>query len=247
MIKTGTACVLLFVGAVAGVVPVAASSPSASPATPSMPAASGTAITTVGHDRDPLAAGTYRYELDRIPSGGEGFPAIEITVPDGWENLDGWGLHRGRFGAAPVAIQFWDVGQVYRDPCQWDGTLFEPGPSVAELTAALVDRPMRNATPPVDVTLDGRDGKYLEWSVPADLDFADCDADGADHYFESWAGAVDGDRYQQGPGQVDRLWILDVDGRRLVIDAFDMPSATDAERQELLDVVASIRFEDGAP
>jgi hypothetical protein len=89
--------------------------------------------------------------------------------------------------------------------------------------------------------------RYLEWSVPQDMEFADCDADGGEHYFESWVGGNGGDRYHQGPGQVDRLWILDVDGARLVIDGFDMPFATDAERRELLDVVASIRFEEPAP
>jgi hypothetical protein len=39
------------------------------------------------------------------------------------------------------------------------------------------------------------------------------------------------------------LWIVDIDGARLVIDAFSMPSATAAEREELLNVVESIRFE----
>ena len=141
-----------------------------------------------------------------------------------------------------VAIQFWDVGEVYGQPCQWQGTLFDPGPSVED----LADPPLRRATGLRDVTLDGYSGRYMWWSVPADMDFTECDMDGPDHYFESWAGFVNGDRYQQGAGQVDQLWILDVDGRRLVIDAFDMPSATDAERRELRDVIASIRFEDPA-
>jgi hypothetical protein len=83
--------------------------------------------------------------------------------------------------------------------------------------------------------------------VPADIDFTDCEADGGVHYFESWNGSVvgvhDGDRYQQGPGQVDRLWILDIGGSRLVIDAFYMPYATGEEREELETVVESIRFE----
>ncbi len=83
--------------------------------------------------------------------------------------------------------------------------------------------------------------------MPADLDFATCDADGGEHYVESWTGAERGDRYQQGPGQVDRIWIFDLDGSRLVIDAFEMPDASDADRQELLDVVASIRFEASPP
>jgi hypothetical protein len=201
-------------------------------------------ITTLGRGFEPLAPGEYR--IGRVNGGRQDLPGILITLPEGWHDIDGWGVHRGSLDAPTVAIQFWDVGQVYGHPCQWQGTLSDPGPSVADLADALVGIPLRNASQPVDVVLDARSGRYLEWSVPADMDFTACDTDGPEHYFESWTGGNDGDRYQQGPGQVDRLWILDIDGVRLVIDAFDMPSATDAERQELLEVVASIRFEEHA-
>ena len=87
----------------------------------------------------------------------------------GWHNLDGWALHRGSLADPTVAIQFWQVGQVYGHPCQWQGTLSDPGRSVDDLADALKDIPLRNATPPVDVVLDDRSGSYLEWSVPADI------------------------------------------------------------------------------
>jgi hypothetical protein len=211
---------------------------------PSTPAPDQTARTlrdVVG----PLDAGTYRWVS---PRAGVVFPAIHFTVPAGW-SIDGRFIFRGQVvPTIPVAMQFWDVGQVYGHPCQWRGTLFDPGPSVADLTSALVDVPLRNATDPVDVTIDGYQGTYLEWSVPDDIDFADCDADEGDgtHYFESWSGDQSGwggDRYHQGPGQVDRIWILDVDGVRFVIDAFSMPDATPAEIAELLAVVSSLTFE----
>jgi len=84
----------------------------------------------------------------------------------------------------------------------------------------------------------------LEWSVPADIDFSTCE----DGYFESWTsagGSWSTGRYQQGPGQVDRLWILDIDGQRLVIDAMYMPSTDAGDREELWQVMESIRFETG--
>src|SRR5918992_1111073 len=99
-----------------------------------------------------------------------------------------------------------------------------------DLAQALVDVPLRNAAEPSDVTLDGYSGKYLEWSVPADIDFEDCD----EGFFESWtATGWASDRYQQAPGQVDQLWILDINGSRLVIDAFSMPYATAEEGAEI--------------
>lgn len=241
-------CAVLSVGCGSAATPPGAS-PAGSVATASPTAADPTSpaptMTTLGHGDQVLDAGTYRMELAGAPTVlTAGFPTLQITIPDGWSQHDGWLLHRGSIAASTVAVQFWAVDQVFQHPCQWQGTLFRPGPTVGDLVAALVDRPLRNATEPVDVILDGFAGKYLEWSVPSDINFSDCDLDGATHDFESWTGPQnESDRYQQGPGQVDRLWILDVDGARLVIDAFDMPSATDAERAELVDVVESIRFE----
>jgi hypothetical protein len=199
--------------------------------------------TILGHTELELDAGTYMWVLDRP---GIEFPPIRFTVPDGWGS-GGRFTYRIRpgIGETPVAMQFWDVGKLYGHPCKWRGTLFDPGPTVDDLAAAIVDIPLRDAIQPSDVTLGGYSGKYLEWSVPADIDFSDCDMDGGEHFFESWIGdptGWDGDRYHQGPGQVDRLWILDIDGVRFVIDAFSMPSATDPERAELVKVVESIGF-----
>ncbi len=41
---------------------------------------------------------------------------------------------------------------------------------------------------------------------------------------------------------MDRLWILDVGGQRLVVDAWYLPTATAQGRAELENVVDSIRF-----
>jgi hypothetical protein len=69
--------------------------------------------------------------------------------------------------------------------------------------------------------LAGYAGKYLKWSVPADLkssswtsfDACDLDAPGGYRDFLSWLGNGMGDRYEQVPGQVDQLWVLDVNGQ----------------------------------
>jgi len=199
---------------------------------------------TIGAGNQALVAGTYRLELAVAPTVlNKGFPALQVTVPQSWNSLGGWILNRGGLNAVTVAVQFWNVDQVYGHPCQWSGTLFQPGPTVDGLSKALFERPLRHAMKPIDVMLDGYAGKYLEWSVPADADFSKCDADAGTNYFESWIGPPGSDRYQQAPGQVDSLWILDVDGSRVVIDAFSMPAAAAEERQELRAVVESIRFE----
>jgi hypothetical protein len=194
-----------------------------------------------------LEPGTYRLSPSVV---GARFPSIDISVPTGWSG-GGWLLSRPRAGhdIPPVAIQFWNVDRIFGHPCQWQGTLVDPGPTVDDLAAALADVPMRAATTPSDVTLGGTSGKYLEWSVPADMtmedgNFLDCDrtSEGT-RDFVSWTGIGTGtSRYHQGPGQVDYVWILDVGGSRLVIDAFSMPYATEAELAELRAVVESIKF-----
>jgi hypothetical protein len=126
----------------------------------------------------------------------------------------------------------------------------DPGPSVDELVGALVAQATRHATKPTDVTLAGQTGKYLLWSVPADMvvtgdaDFEGCDTQDNGHSdFVSWMGSGEGERYQQVAGQIDQLWVLDVSGQRLVIDATHTPNARPADQAELAAMIASIHFE----
>lgn len=221
------------------------------PSAPSTPttAPAGTASATLPPlGEGAIAGGTYRLIGAVL---GSALPSFELTIPPGWTGGT-WNVDLVRDGEATVAVSFWNVAMVYRDPCQWKGTLFDPGPTAAELAAALVDIPLRNTTQPTDVTLAGLTGKHLEWSVPTTIEFskvgnpapsAGCDADGGGTAFYSFTGrGMGSNRYQQGPGQLDRLWILDVDGGRVVIDAFSMPTATPDDIQQLLGIVSSIKL-----
>ena len=164
-----------------------------------------------------------------------------------------WSLFKGfavTNDAGGMGISFWDVGDVPRNPCHPIGHESDPGPTVDDLVGALEAQSMRHATAPTDVTLDGYSGKYLVWSVPADLkmtgdsNFVGCDvqSDGFRN-FVSWEGAGGvGQRWQQMPGQVDRLWILDVNGQRLVVDASYSPDTTQAQLDEEDRIVQSLRF-----
>ena len=129
---------------------------------------------------------------------------------------------------------------MYPTPCRWQGKpKIDPGRTVDGLARVLATRPLRHASKPTNVTLAGFRGKYLAWSVPRGIHFSSC----GQGYFESWTGrGWATDRWQQGPGQVDRLWILDVKGKRLVIDASNMPKANRTQRAELDRIVHSIRF-----
>lgn len=105
---------------------------------------------------------------------------------------------------------------VYGDPCQWATTKPEtPATTVDGLVAALSAQASREATEPVDITLDGYAGQAIVLRVPDDADFAACDQG----QFASWGVAgEDPARWHQGPGQIDNVWVLDVDGHVVVID-----------------------------
>jgi len=176
------------------------------------------------------------------------YPGFSVEVPaSGWSTSDGYFVIKT--GGAVVGLSVWDVGQVPSDPCHWKASLKDSGRSVGDLVRVLLAQKLRNATAPTDVTLAGHSGKYLEWSVPAnavvtgDSDFQGCDDAGNGHLdFVSWMGNGKGERYQQVAGQVDRLWVLDVDGQRLVVDATYSPNASAADRDELAHVAASLQF-----
>lgn len=207
-------------------------------------AAAGPLPAPLGAGHQLLSPGIHVLDLvsrEQSASGPRPLPRIAITLPNGWYNYEGWGLNDG----GTLIVSFWDVAKVYGTPCRWQTKpKVDPGPSVAGLASTLARQPLRHATRPRNVVLGGFHGKYLSWSVPSKIDFTHC----AQGYFESWtAKGWASDRYQQGPGQVDRLWILDVKGQRLVIDAAYMPWATRKQRVELDRIVHSIKFLSNLP
>jgi hypothetical protein len=136
--------------------------------------------------------------------------------------------HKDRGGPGEIAVGNWIIANVYEDPCQWQGSLLDPpvGPTVDDLAAALVAQKGRDAVAPTDVTLGGFPAKRIELSIPADLDRATCD----EGVIRTWVApgedtALDNETENLGmhPGQLNVVYIVDVDGDRLVIDTWHMP------------------------
>ncbi len=72
------------------------------------------------------------------------FPGeLTFTVPEGWSvGADNTAL-LAEMDGREIYIMMWDITHVYADPCQWQGTLEEVGPTVDDLAAALEQQPMR--------------------------------------------------------------------------------------------------------
>lgn len=183
--------------------------------------------------------------------------AITVTLAAGWSGDQGGGiLEKGPAGADPPdgagMIVFEGDLWVYGDPCKWSTTTPDaPATTVDELVAALSAQASRDASAPVDVTVGGYAGKSISLHVPADLafdanrDFTDCDQG----KFGSWAAVAGAgpdptpSRYHQGPGQIDDLVILDVNGVVVVFDTAYY-AATPAEVvDEIRAIVESATFE----
>lgn len=180
----------------------------------------------------------------------DGLPTLRMTVtipgPD-WYGEPGDGiLIKDDNSAAPngagMIVFFGDL-YVYGDPCQWATTRPDtPATTVDEVVAALTAQVSRDATEPVDVAVDGYAGKSITLHVPEDAVFSDCNSD----TFGSW-GLPGADltpmRYHQDPGQIDKLWIVDVDGTLAVIDTAYYEGTPQSVVDELEAIVDSASFD----
>ena len=86
------------------------------------------------------------------------------------------------------------------------------------------------------VTVGRYDGLYVELSVPDEVDVSACPSG----VFSLWPGRAE--RYQEILGQVDMVWIVDVDGQRLVFDAAHDPDASPDKVAELEKMVTTATF-----
>jgi hypothetical protein len=188
----------------------------------------------------PLEPGTY----EAIANGGVGI-ALSFTVPDGWANT-GSAIETppgATFNASPqdgqMGISFWTVSNTYADPCRWMTTALDPplGPTVQDLVMALDRQTGMNATMGPSVTVDVYAGQRMKIEVPVGVDASACD-DGMHRFWIAENGAV------STPGNFigfqQNLWILDVDGKRMVIEGDHRLDATAAERAEIESIVDSL-------
>ena len=168
------------------------------------------------------------------------------------------------------SIAFSRPVRVFSDACHWsDG--YYPGPvaTVDGLVTALSEqRGWADVTAPSDISVDGYAGKAFQRTAPAVT--SDCSTMGYNPRrrpvnwhgveplpaFRSWENEDD-DRFVHpgtGPdqlgswsfyeaGEIETLWVLDVDGTVVVINTTLFPGPSAADRAEFAAVLDSIRIE----
>jgi hypothetical protein len=196
-----------------------------------------------------------------------GVARVSFDLPAGWSGFEGWAVGKGIDTASELAMLPVTLERVFIEPCRWSqGNLADPplvktldglaealtvwwgvgssaGPTLAPGTTFAPTLP--TATKPTNVTLAGLGGRYVEVRTPADVDIATCDLG---KYVLFAKG--DGQRWVQGAGELDQLWLVDVDGvdeelrgGLLVIDAASQPGVSPEDLAELQAIVDSIEIE----
>jgi hypothetical protein len=176
---------------------------------------------------------------------------LSLNVPTaGWRSEQGYFINKDT-GATPngASFLFWnpDPEGVYADPCAH--RLSPPaGPSTADLAAAVSTIPGTDVVSgPSDVTVGGRAAKHVVLTVPEDVKCGPGDGG-----FYLWydqgqgsgcAGSEACPRYPTKLGVTIRVWIVDVDGTRLFIEAESYKGAGPEVEQAIQQIVDSIRFE----
>jgi len=187
-----------------------------------------------GSPDEQFVPGTYFVnEVDGSPT-----PRILVTIRAGWTNTaEGWGIGQDDVGF----ITFSRPDSVFLDACHWsDG--YHPGPvtTLDGLVAALSEQGgWVDVTAPSDISVDGYVGQAFQRTAPSE--FTGC---AGPHPFRGWENEdEDGNKgwsYYE-PGEIETLWILDLDGTIIIINTrigSDQPAAAHAEFAAVLDSIS---------
>lgn len=186
---------------------------------------------------------------------------LTIGAP-GWTELPGLGAVSKdddsldppeTVGAALIAWA-WPAGTgfyVYGDPCHWSTTIPEtPATTPEEIATALAAQASSDGTSLVDVTVGGYAGKAISLHVPLSYEvpgatreeeFAACDE--SIYGFYGIEGGTEPERNAQGPGQIDDLVILDVNGSIVILDMVHGPAVPAELVDEVRGLAESATFE----
>jgi hypothetical protein len=182
----------------------------------------------------PLAPGSYVMTANaQVP--------FTFTVPAGWLlSTDGFVI-KHKDGPGEVAFTSWEITHIFGNACHWKGTVDAvAGTNLDSFASSLAGQQEQGTSGPTDVTFAGYPAKRVVLAEPAGFDASACD-DGVVRPWPDVGGDVTGG-WRQRPGQTDDVYMLDVKGKRVVIDAWHFPGTSEADITEMEEILASITF-----
>ena len=202
---------------------------------------------------DKLNGGLYRFG----PFGEKSSVTIVAKGPNHWRGYPDWAMD----GPEPVradapkgiGVALLTADGVYSDPCHWDWndtghpdiSDVKVGPSVDDLVAALRANTYYRSTAAKPVTIDGFSGQELELQMPGGS-YAHCDKDDPNdpggHVFPFSGGPG---LYTQGPANRWHLYILDVNGTRLIAVILSYAKTPQNDVDLAQNIIQRMRIEQG--
>jgi hypothetical protein len=169
-----------------------------------------------------------------------GVPFSLVVRTAGWEEFGRISLNKSIVGPQGAeAIIFWASIPLGRgpQPCS-DALGSEAGQSAGDVADWLATAPGTElVSGPVDVTLDGRPAKQVVLTV---RERVGCDPG----FFYEWEDEDVGAFWLETlVGDTVRVWVVEVDGTRLLIEAETNPDADAQLEREVEQIVHSIRFD----
>ncbi len=196
---------------------------------------------------------SYTLSEDELP--------IAVTIPaPGWSAEDSSFLVKDGNCCAPDGASIlgaWAGDPIVpSDPCHWATTMPDtPATTLEEIGAALASQATRDASEPVDVTLDGHPGISITLHVPADIaydggEFTGCDVG------DPGPGQNVGPKFctfaledpalchmwYHGPDEFSELWIVDVDGQFVIVTGNYLPETPAEDVDEVQAILGSMTF-----
>ncbi|HEX6474807.1 MAG TPA: hypothetical protein VF114_06945 [Candidatus Limnocylindria bacterium] len=171
-----------------------------------------------------------------------------LTVPSEWTGLEhksGFALLVKTEGAAPFGsvpnlalLGFYKVNGAFADPCRDEAPL-QPAPQgVTGFVAAIQHEVGVDAGPARTTTVGGLPATTFDLTTT--IDYENCPNDPA----SLWTFYDVGSHvfHENNTGGRSRIWLVDVHGTLILINAELTELATDADAQELYRMVDSVRF-----
>ena len=181
---------------------------------------------------------------------------VTISLPPGWEQTDA-GLYVKPDAADPVGLSIgvYQIEHVNMFPCRWASHQYTdtyPWTAVGQaqaLSAFWGQDPNQTpffsnsaiapiATKPAPATLGGYPAWHLQILIPSTFDFSVCDGG----QLVLWETGYESVRSGLGAGEIDRIWVVDVHGALVVVDAALPLLASKTQEAELQAVIDSVAF-----
>ena len=188
-----------------------------------------------------MEVGTYAFSQNGVDF------TLDISQPDWVSNgvqiaPDGINLNKGTGVSKDSAwMLFWSIDGVYADPC---GHKPAPpvSPSAADLAAGVASLPgAKLVSGPTDVTVGGHPAKAVAITIPKDIG---CAPETFDLWYDSTPCGASSpcNRWASYIGETNRVWIVEVDGTYVWIEAETYEGAGPEITNEIQGMIDSIQF-----